>query len=108
MSSSSTTERIKTEALPSEQLLNLAARTASASALLCLSLVLWQTISRSPLPGKPGWAEALLVVTTTIATIAALARQLPGPKVMIAAAIIAILGGAAHAIGSSADRKSVV
>jgi uncharacterized membrane protein len=103
MSSPITTERIKPEALPSAQLFNLAGHTASASALLCFGLVLWQTIARTPLPGKPGWAEALLVVTTTIATIASLARQLPGPKVMIGAAIIAILGGSAHAIGASAS-----
>jgi len=99
MSSTTTTDRAKTETLPSEKLFALGGHIASGAALVFFGLVLWQTISRSPLPGKPGWAEALLVVTAAIATLASLARQLPGHRILIAATIIAVLGGSAHAIG---------
>lgn len=99
MSSATTTDRAKTEALPSEKLFRLATHIASGAAFLLFLLVIWQTISRASLPGKPGWAEALLVIVTTIATLASLARALPGHKVLIAATIIAVLGGSAHAIG---------
>lgn len=99
MSSVTTTDRPKPEALPSEKLFLLLARGAFGAALICFGLVLWQTISRSPLPGKPGWPEALLIISLTIATLTALARQLPGQKVLLGACIVAVLGGGAHAIG---------
>lgn len=99
MSSTSATDRLKTEPLPSDKLFELGARTVSVAALVFFVLVMWQLISRTPLPGKPGWAEAFFIVTAAIATLASLARQLPGYKVLIGATVIAILGGSAHAIG---------
>lgn len=101
MSSATTTDRPKTEALPSEKLFLLVTRVAFGAALICCGLVLWQTISRSPLPGKPGWPEALLLITLTITTLTSLARQLPGQKVLLGASIVAIFGAGAHAIGVS-------
>ena len=51
------------------------------------------------LPGKPGWPEALLILLATVSTITALARQLPLQNVLLAAFVIALMGGAAHALG---------
>lgn len=95
-------DRPKTEPLPSEKLFLLVARGAFGVTLICFGLVFWQTISRSPLPGKSGWPEALLILSLTIATLTSLARQLPGPKVLLGASIVAILGAGAHAIGVTA------
>lgn len=94
------TDRVKTET-PPDQLLKLGAQTASGTALVAFTLVLWQVISRQPLPGATGWAEALLVITTTLATLLALTRQLSGAKVLLAAALIGIVGGIVHAVGVS-------
>ena len=51
------------------------------------------------LPGRPGWPEALLILLATVSTITALARQLPLQNVLLAAFVIALMGGAAHALG---------
>jgi uncharacterized membrane protein len=51
------------------------------------------------LPGKHGWPEALLILLATVCTITALARQLPLQNVLLAAFIIALMGGAVHALG---------
>ena len=51
------------------------------------------------LSGPPGWPETLLLLLLTVTTITALARQLPLQNVLLAAGIIAILGGAVHAFG---------
>ena len=46
------------------------------------------------------WPEALLLVLATIGTLIALARQLPVQNVLLAALVIASIGGAAHALGA--------
>jgi uncharacterized membrane protein len=51
------------------------------------------------LPGDPGWPEALLLLLATAGTLTALARQLPLQNVLLAAFVIALMGGAAHALG---------
>jgi uncharacterized membrane protein len=51
------------------------------------------------LPGQPGWPEALLLLLAAAGTIAALARQLPLQNVLLAAFVIALMGGAVHALG---------
>jgi len=51
------------------------------------------------LPGKAGWPEALLLLLATASTITALARQLPLQNVLLAAFVIAVMGGAVHAFG---------
>jgi uncharacterized membrane protein len=45
------------------------------------------------------WPETLLLLITTISTLAALTRQLPAQNVLLAAGIIAVIGGLAHTIG---------
>lgn len=97
--SSDSSHRLPTEALPSARLVELSARAASGLALLAFLLVLGQIITGTPVLGKAGRAEALLVVMTAVATVLTLAKQLPGHKVLLAAAIVAIVGGAAHAVG---------
>lgn len=72
----------------------------SGLALVSLLLVLGQILSGLTLPGKPGWAEALLVITTASATLLALARQLPGQNVLLAAVIVGMIGGVAHTVGA--------
>jgi uncharacterized membrane protein len=51
------------------------------------------------LPGRPGWPETLLILLATVSTITALARQLPLQNVLFAAFVIALMGGAVHALG---------
>ena len=51
------------------------------------------------LPGQPGWPEALLLLLATVGTITALARQLALQNVLLAAFVIALMGGAVHALG---------
>ncbi len=51
------------------------------------------------LPGKPGWPEALLLLLATAGTLIALVRQLPLQNVLLAAGVIALMGGAVQALG---------
>ena len=51
------------------------------------------------LSGQPGWPEALLLLLAVIGTVTALARQLPLQNVLLAAFVIALMGGAVHALG---------
>ncbi|MGB8368303.1 MAG: carotenoid biosynthesis protein [Limisphaerales bacterium] len=51
------------------------------------------------LPGRPGWPEALLILLATVSTITAVARQLPLQNVLLATFVIALMGGAVHALG---------
>jgi len=88
------------EIKPSTQLFDLGVRLASFAALTSFILVLWQVIVRTPLPGKHGWPEALLVVTVTITTLASLTRQLPAQNVLLAAVIIGVVGAVAHGVGA--------
>ncbi len=97
--SSVTQSKIITDAKPSEQLFHLSARLADGAALVSFALVIWQTISGTPLPGKPGWPEALLVLTVALTTLVSLTRQLPAQNVLLAAVIIGVVGGVAHGVG---------
>ena len=100
MSSSTRFKTVVTEEKPSAQLFLLSVYAISIAAMGCFLLVLWQTISQQPLSGKPGWPEALLVITLALATLANLSRHLPGQNVLLAAAIIAVVGGIAHGVGA--------
>lgn len=51
------------------------------------------------LPGNPNWPEGLLLLLAVAGTITALARQLPLQNVLLAAAIIAFIGGAFQVLG---------
>jgi len=55
------------------------------------------------LPGRAGWPEALLILLVTVSTISALARQLALQNVLLAAFIIALMGGAVHALGATME-----
>lgn len=88
------------EVKPSAPIFLLGTRFASLAALGCFLLVLAQVVIQSSLPGKSGWAEALLIVMLTFATLSNLAGQLPAQNVLLAAAIIAVVGGLAHGIGA--------
>jgi len=51
-------------------------------------------------PIHSDWPEAILLLLATVSTLLALARQLPMQNVLLAAAGIALIGGAAHALGA--------
>lgn len=64
------------------------------------ALVLAVLITGHRLPGKPGWPEAVLLFTATLATLTALARQLPVQNALLSAVIIAAIGTTAHVFGA--------
>jgi uncharacterized membrane protein len=59
------------------------------------ALVLVQLWRPMPLPGKPGWPEAVLLLLAAISTISALMLHRPGQNVLLAAACVGLAGGAA-------------
>jgi uncharacterized membrane protein len=85
---------------PSSQFFALVARLIGLAALGCFLLALWETISRTPPAGYPGWPMALLVILVTLATLASLTRQLPTQNVLLAAVIIGVVGSVAHGVGA--------
>jgi uncharacterized membrane protein len=97
--SSDITSRRKSAPRPSATLFDWFARSASFTALLCLVAVFAQMFLRSTAFGQSGWPAALLVIATAFATLTSMARQLAGQNVMLAATIIAVAGGVAHAVG---------
>lgn len=101
MGSPKSSRRTPTEADPTASLLQQGSRALSAVALVNFLLVLWTLITRSPLPGESGWPEALLVLTATLATLAALGRILPGQNVLLVACMIGLLGSLAHGLGAA-------
>jgi bisanhydrobacterioruberin hydratase len=98
MTSATQSDAIAATFTTAGRLTRLGLQVASGLALACWLLALWQVCSGQPLPGKPGWPEALLLVTTAIATLLALARQLPGQNVLLAATIIGLVGSIAHTV----------
>lgn len=72
----------------------------SALALTSYLLVLGNLLGVSAGPGKPGWPEAFLILTTLFATAAALARHLPAQNVVLAAVIIGCIGGGMQGVGA--------
>jgi uncharacterized membrane protein len=52
------------------------------------------------LPGNAGWPELLLLVSGLACTITALAQRLPLQNVLLAVFVIAVIGGAVHALGA--------
>jgi uncharacterized membrane protein len=53
-----------------------------------------------PLFGQTRWPEGVLLVLTAATLVASLTSQLPGQNVMLAAMIIAAIGGGAHSLGA--------
>jgi len=70
-------------------------------ALLAATYALALAVNVLPLnlPDSPAWVELLLILLATVSTITALARHLPLQNVLLAAFVIAITGGAVHALG---------
>ncbi|MFO1512423.1 MAG: carotenoid biosynthesis protein [Verrucomicrobiota bacterium] len=100
MSSTARSNTVVAEVKPSAQLFTLGVRASSIAALGGFVLVFWQALTQTPLPGKPGWPEALLILTLTFATLTNLSRQLPAQNVLLAATIIGVIGGIAHGVGA--------
>jgi putative membrane protein len=48
-----------------------------------------------------GWPEAAFILLATFSTLAALTRQLPSQNILLAASIIALIGGAVHILGAT-------
>lgn len=97
---SSSTSAHKKIPRPSATLFEWYARAVSCAALLSFLVVVWQTISQKSTADKPGWPTAIFVITTAFATLTSMARQLAGQNVMLAATIIGVVGGIAHAVGA--------
>jgi putative membrane protein len=70
-------------------------RLFDALLLAAYALVLARLWRPLPLPGKPGWLDAVLLLLAVAGTIAALARHLPLQNVLFAALFIGIAGGGA-------------
>ncbi len=62
--------------------------------LAAYALVLVRLWWPVPLPGQPGWPDAVLLVLAAVGAVAALARHLPLQNVLFAAFAIALAGGA--------------
>jgi len=67
--------------------------------LVTVGLVGYEVWSGSLLPRKAGNLQALLLISATASTLTSLWRRLPGQNVLLAAAIIAVLGGAVQTLG---------
>ncbi len=68
--------------------------------LLQFTLVWARLWLPGPIFGDARWPEGLLLVLTTATLIASLTRQLPGQNVMLASAIIALVGSAVQSLGA--------
>jgi uncharacterized membrane protein len=67
-----------------------------AAAFVLVMVILFKPLK---LPGHPGWPELVLLVSGVACAITALAQRLPLQNVLLATFIIAVLGGAVHALG---------
>jgi uncharacterized membrane protein len=52
-------------------------------------------------PGSSGWPEVLLLFSLMAVSFASLSRQLPAQNILLAAAIAAVVGSAAHAVSAA-------
>jgi len=67
-----------------------------AAAFVLVMVMLFKPLK---LPGNPGWPELVLLASGVACTISALSNRLPLQNVLLAAFLIAVLGGAVHALG---------
>lgn len=88
-------------AYPSARMAGAVHGLASGFAVASFLLVLLMLVVPLRLPGKPGWPEAVLVLTATLATLVSQTRRLPLQNVILAAAVIAFGGGVVHAVGAA-------
>lgn len=75
--------------------------TVSGLALVMFVLVVMTLVTTLRLPGKPAWAEAVLLFLTAAATLIALAAHLPVQQVLLGAAVIAAIGGLGHLVAAT-------
>lgn len=73
----------------------------SLLALASYAAALVMFVSDLGLPAKPRWPDALLLLTVTLTTLVALARQLPTQNVILGATIIALVGSVSHSLGAT-------
>lgn len=81
--------------IPSTNALGWVASTAAGASYV---VVLWRLVSPAGLPGTGDWPEALLIITMLAATLLAYSRHLPGQNVLMAAAVIGLIGSLAHGL----------
>jgi len=67
-----------------------------AAAFVLVMVMLFKPLK---LPGPPAWPELVLLASGVACTITALAQRLPLQNVLLAVFLIAVLGGAVHALG---------
>jgi uncharacterized membrane protein len=75
----------------------------TALVTVCFAAAFAMLWTSATLPDKPEWPNALLISLATASTVVALSRRLPLQNVLWAALIIAVIGGAAHALGEITD-----
>ncbi len=68
-----------------------------AAAFVLVVVMLFKPLK---LPGDAVWLEPLLLVSGVACTVTSLARRLPLQNVLLAMCIIAVIGGAVHALGA--------
>lgn len=86
---------------PLETLERFAKGATTLLALASYALVFVTLFAPLRLPGKPGWPEALLIFTVTLATLVTLSRQLPAQNTLFGAAIIGLIGSMVHCLGAA-------
>jgi uncharacterized membrane protein len=86
---------------PSERLAGATHWLSSGLALASFALVMFTLFVPLRKAHHPGWPEALLVLAATLATLVSQTRRLPLQNVILAVGIIAIIGGAVHAVGAA-------
>ena len=84
-----------------ERLSSILLLVVSGLALVMFVVVGLTLVAGLQLPGKPGWAEAVLVFLTATATVIALAAHLPIQQVLLGAGVIAGIGGLAHGLAAA-------
>ena len=86
---------------PSSRLVGALHWLASGLALVSFALVGITLFVPLRQPINPGWPEAVLIWAATLTTLVSLARQLPAQNVILAATVIAFIGGTIHAVGAA-------
>src|SRR3972149_2873686 len=86
---------------PSDRLAGAAHWLVSGLAVACFLFVLVTLLVLMRVPGNAaGWPEAVLVLAATLSTVVSQARRLPLQNVILAAGVIACIGGTVHSIGA--------
>src|ERR1700722_15022950 len=67
-----------------------------------LAIIFLSALAAICIAPSSNWPEALMLMLASVASITALARHLPMKNVLLAALVIALIGGAAHSLGAIA------